>query len=87
MPDWQNNLRVTEFSKIHQFVLMTDGVTGFVFDDFGCLRKNFLGPIMRYLNEEPRKTYAINALRNTLDSAQAMRINSDDKTFLWAKFK
>ena len=87
MPDWKNNLRFTEFCEAQQFVLMTDGVTGFVFDDFGGLRKNFLVPIMRYLNDEPRKTYALSALKNTLDSTQAMRINSDDKTILWAKLK
>ena len=87
MTDWKNSLRITEFSDIERLVLMTDGVSGFVFDDFGQIRENFLMPIMRYFDEEPRKNYALNALKNTLSSTKAMRINSDDKTFLWAKFK
>jgi serine/threonine protein phosphatase PrpC len=87
MPDWKNNLRFTEFSNAEKLVLMTDGVTGFVFDDFGQIRENFLFPIMRYLDDEPRKTYALKALENTLGSTKAMRINSDDKTILWVKLK
>ncbi|MBR3502542.1 MAG: protein phosphatase 2C domain-containing protein [Alphaproteobacteria bacterium] len=87
MPDWKLNLRFTEFSDAEKIVLMTDGVTGFVFDDFGQIRENFLFPIMQYLNDESRKTYALKALENTLGSAKAMHINSDDKTILWAKLK
>ena len=87
MPDWKINLRFTEFYNAKQLVLMTDGITGFVFDDFGNLRNNFLVPIIQYLNDEPRKTYALSALKNTLASQKAMRINSDDKTFLWVKCK
>lgn len=88
MSDWKNNLRFTEFSNAESVVLMSDGVTGFVFDeDYRSIRQNFLIPIVQYLEKEPRKTYALSALKNTLDSQQARRINLDDKTILWAKLK
>lgn len=87
MDNWQENLRFQEFENLKYLVLMTDGVTGFVFDDLGMLRNNFLPPIMRYLDNESRKTYALSALKNTLSSREAMRINGDDKTILWANLK
>ena len=88
MENWYDSLRFTEFSDASRIVLMTDGLTGFVFDDdFRSIRNNFLVPIMQYLDNEPRKTYAVTALRNTLDSHKAQRINSDDKTILWARLK
>lgn len=87
MENWQENLRFIEFEKAEFLVLMTDGVTGFVFDRIGNLRNNFLPPIMQYLNNEARKNYALKALQNTLSSHEAMRINGDDKTILWAKLK
>lgn len=87
MQNWQENLRFCEFENAKFLVLMTDGVSGFVFDDFQNLRNNFLPPIMQYLNTEQRKNYALKALQNTLSSREAMRINGDDKTILWAKLK
>lgn len=87
MENWQENLRFYEFKKAEFLVLMTDGVTGFVFDKIGNIRNNFLPPIMQYLDNEPRKNHAIMALQNTLSSHEAMRINGDDKTILWAKLK
>ena len=88
MENWKDCLRFTDFSQAESLVLMSDGVTGFVFDDDFCsIRQNFLIPIMQYLNSEKSKTNAYAALKNTLDSQQAQRINPDDKTILWAKFK
>ena len=67
---------------------MTDGVTGFSFyNDFYKIRGNFLIPVIEYLENEPRKTYAETALRNTLNNSRAQRINADDKTILWAKIQ
>ena len=67
-------------------MLMTDGVTGFVFsDDFYQIQPKFLVPIVEYLEQENRKTYAEQALRKTLDDKRAQRLNADDKTILWAK--
>ena len=86
MDDWQDCLRFTEFTNMDRIMLMTDGVTGFVFsDDFYKIRHKFLVPIVQYLEKEPRKTYALKALENTLNDRQAQRINADDKTILWAK--
>ena len=86
MSDWQNCLRFTFFDNADRIMLMTDGVTNFVFaDDFYKIRKNFLYPIIDYLNTEKSKTSAVNALRNTLNDSRAQRINADDKTLLWAK--
>ena len=88
MMDWQNFLRFTPFENMDRIMLMTDGVTGFVFsDDFYKIHRNFLIPIISYLEKEPRKTYACQALTNTLDDARARRLNADDKTILWAKLK
>ena len=38
MQEWENNLRFVEFADAERLVLMSDGVTGFVFDDFGQIR-------------------------------------------------
>lgn len=86
MHDWQSCLRFTEFEEMNRLMLMTDGVTGFVFsDDFYKIRRRFFVPIAEYLESETRKTYAQRALYNTLNDAKAKRLNADDKTILWAK--
>ncbi len=86
MNDWQDCLRFKDFKNKNRLMLMTDGVTGFVFsDDFYQVRHNFLIPIVEYLDLENRKTYAEQALRNTLNDKQAQRLNADDKTLFWAK--
>lgn len=86
MRDWQDYLRFTSFENINRLILMTDGVTGFVFGDDLCkIRQNFLIPIVEYLEKEPDKKRAVNALRNTLNDNKAQRINPDDKTILWVK--
>ncbi len=86
MDDWKDCLRFTNFENANRILLMTDGVTGFAFsNDFYKIRRNFLIPVIDYLENEPRKTYAEAALRNTLNNSRAQRINADDKTILWAK--
>lgn len=86
MDDWKDSLRFTDIGDANRILLMTDGVTGFAFsDDFYKIHHNFLIPVIEYLENEPRKTYAVEALRNTLNNSRAQRINADDKTILWAK--
>ena len=86
MDDWLDCLRFTPFENVNRLMLMTDGVTGFVFsDDFFKIRRKFLVPIAEYLDQEPRRTYAQKALTNTLNDVRAQRINADDKTLLWVK--
>lgn len=88
MPDWQDNLRFTTFGDINRILLMTDGVTGFVFgDDFNQIHYKFLVPIVEYLDNQKSKQRAVTALRNTLNDRKAQRINPDDKTMLWIKLK
>lgn len=86
MSDWQDNLRFTFFENANRIMLMTDGVTDFVFaDDFYKIRQKFLFPIINYLEQEPDKTAAQKALCNTLNDSRAQRINADDKTLVWVK--
>ncbi len=86
MDEWRDCLRFTPFDNANRIMLMTDGVTGFAFsNDFYKIEQKFLIPVIEYLENEPRKTYAIEALRNTLSNSRAQRINADDKTILWAK--
>ena len=86
MSDWKEFLRFKRFTDINRLILMTDGVTGFVFGNEGCeIRQNFLIPIVEYLESEQDKKRAFNALRNTLNDRKAQRINPDDKTMLWIK--
>lgn len=86
MSDWRDCLRFTPFENINRFILMTDGVTGFVFsDDLYEIRQNFLIPIIEYLESEKDKKRALKALHNTLNDRKAQRINPDDKTILWVK--
>lgn len=86
MPEWQDYLRFTYFENANRIILMTDGITDFVFaDDTYKIRQKFLLPIINYLENETDKTAAIKALRNTLNDSRAQHINADDKTLLWAK--
>ena len=85
MSNWEKNLRFTEIEKAQALFLMTDGVTGFALNsDMTRLKCGFIEPINRYLKEEENKTRALKALNNTLDTEKARKLNSDDKTFLWA---
>lgn len=86
MSDWQDCLRLTEFEDKNRVLLMTDGVTGYVFsDDFYKVHRNFFIPIAEYLENETNKKCAVKALQNTLNDSKAQRLNADDKTFLWIK--
>lgn len=86
MDNWQEALRFTSFENADRIMLMTDGVTGFVFsDDFYKIRQNFLIPIVQYLENESQKKSAVRALENTLNDERAQHLNADDKTILWAK--
>ncbi len=64
---------------------MTDGVTNFALtEDMNKLKNGFIEPIYQYLKTEPNKLRALQALNNTLNTGKARKLNSDDKTFLWA---
>ena len=85
MGNWRECLRFTAVKKAEALFLMTDGVTDFALSsDMRGLKNGFIEPINRYLKEEPNKQKALKALNNTLDTKQARKLNSDDKTFLWA---
>ena len=85
MKNWRDCLLFKEVSKAEALFLMTDGVTNFALSDDACRLKNgFIEPINRYLKSEQNKMPALRALNNTLDTRQARRLHSDDKTFLWA---
>lgn len=85
MPNWAECLRFTKIDKARALFLMTDGVTSFALtDDMRQLKGGFIEPIYQYLKNEPNKTRALKALNNTLDTGKARKLNSDDKTFLWA---
>lgn len=86
MHNWRECLRFTPVEKSDSLFLMTDGVTDFALsDDVYRLKKGFIEPINKYLKSESNKHKALLALNNTLDTKQARRLNSDDKTFLWAE--
>lgn len=85
MNNWKECLRFTEIGKAKSLFLMTDGVTQFALShDDRTLKNGFILPINQYLLSESNKLKAMQALNNTLDTKQARKLNSDDKTFLWA---
>ena len=84
--NWMQNLRFTNFEKANTIFLMSDGLTNFSFSsDYRNIEKNFILPIHNFLIAESSKTKAQRALANTLNNAQARKLNSDDKTLLWAR--
>ena len=86
MDDWKENLRFTNFSQAKAVFLMSDGVSGFAFDtDYLKPERNFIDPIHDFLSREPCKERAVRALSNTLQTPRAKKLNSDDKTLLWAE--
>lgn len=86
MNNWAESLRFTKIEKANALFLMTDGVTNFALTEDMCKLKNgFIEPIYQYLKNEPSKTRALTALNNTLNTGKARKLNSDDKTFLWAE--
>lgn len=83
---WKKNLRFTPFENANTIFLMSDGVTNFSFTpDYRNIEKGFILPINNFLSTEPSQAKAERALINTLNTPQAKRLNSDDKTILWAK--
>jgi len=85
MKNWKNNLRFDEFNNARQICLMTDGVTRFALKKDFDLEKKFMYPVLEFLNNEKNKNYAKKALLNTINSKQAQKISSDDKTFVWIR--
>lgn len=84
--DWENSLRFTPFENADTVFLMSDGLTNFSFSpDYRHLEKGFILPINNFLSEEKIKAKAERALANTLNTPRARKLNSDDKTLLWAK--
>ncbi len=86
MNNWTESLRFTKIENANALFLMTDGVTNFALTEDMCkLKGGFIEPIYQYLKNEPSKTRALAALNNTLNTGKARKLNSDDKTFLWAE--
>jgi len=86
MEDWKDCLRFTSFENAHTIFLMSDGLTTFSFSrDYQTIEQSFLQPIADYLSKETNKTKALHALANTLNTPQATKLNSDDKTLVWIK--
>lgn len=86
MDDWKDSLRFTSFEDVDTLFLMSDGLTNFAFSpDFTKLEKGFLLPINNFLAQPISKEKAVRALNNTLNTPLAKRLNSDDKTLLWAR--
>lgn len=84
--NWLENLRFTPFENVDAIFLMSDGLTNFSFSaDFRNIEKQFILPIHNFLNEEKSTVKAKRALANTLNNDKARRLNSDDKTLLWAR--
>ena len=84
--DWLQNLRFTPFEKAKTIFLMSDGLTNFSFsNDFNTIEKGFIIPISTFLSSENANHKAVRALANTLNTPRAQKLNSDDKTLLWAK--
>lgn len=86
MDDWKDSLRFTSFDKAHTLFLMSDGLTNFTFSsDYSRIEKNFIVPIDTFLNQQTNRRKARRALENTLNTARARQLNSDDKTLMWVK--
>lgn len=86
MDDWRHSLRFTSFDEADTLFLMSDGLTNFAFTpDFQQIEKGFLLPINDFLIQDITKQKAERALSNTLNTPIAKRLNSDDKTLLWAR--
>lgn len=84
--NWAANLRFTEFSGLDTIFLMSDGLTNFAFSkNFDRIENGFILPIHDFLLAEKPEKKASRALANTLNNAQARKLNQDDKTLLWAK--
>lgn len=90
MDDWKDSLRFTPFEKAKTLILMTDGVTNFALKknaEKTELESGFVEPINHFLLQETNPKRAARALKNTLSTPRAVKLNPDDKTFLWAEVK
>ncbi len=86
MDDWKDSLRFTPFEHADTIFLMSDGLTNFAFSaDYSRIEKGFIAPINTFLRNEKSRPKALRALNNTLNLPMAKRLNSDDKTLLWAR--
>lgn len=84
--EWMNNLRFTYFDNASSIFLMSDGLTSFSFNsDFQNIEHNFIAPIDEFLKKASNKQKAMKALKNTLNTPKAQKINPDDKTLVWIK--
>ena len=85
---WSENLRFTRYRDAKTIFLMTDGLTNFSFsNDYQNIEKGFIEPINNFLSEEKTRQKAVRALTNTLNTPRAQKLNTDDKTLVWAKVK
>lgn len=81
---WRENLRFTKIPKAKNIILMSDGLTSFAFSpDFQDLKQNFIYPINNFLSQEKNISKARTALKNTLNTPRAQKLNPDDKTLVW----
>lgn len=81
-PHWHKHLQVNAFTQAESMLLMTDGMTPFVFNAT-VVKETFTHPIDRYLKTCTAKIGA-NALMELLNERDAKRQVEDDKTILWA---
>ena len=83
---WERSLRFTTFENAKTLFLMSDGLTSFSFScDYSEIEKGFIIPINNFLKTEISKNKARRALTNTLNTPKAQKLNSDDKTLVWAE--
>ena len=88
MDEWKRSLRFVRFEDTDTIFLMSDGVTCFALaDECSKIADKFVLPINEFLKNEKMRGKALKALENTLNNPQARKINSDDKTLLWARWQ
>lgn len=81
---WRENLRFTTFNHAKNIILMSDGLTSFAFSpDFRDIEHKFIQPINDFLSQEKSLLKARTALKNTLNTPKAQKLNPDDKTLVW----
>ncbi len=81
---WRENLRFTTFADAKNILLMSDGLTSFAFSpDFQDIEHKFIQPINDFLSREKNLPKARKALKNTLNTPKAQKLNPDDKTLVW----
>ena len=83
-PDWQDHLRLTEFTgPFRALLLCSDGATALATEPDGRLLPGFIDPLSAFLGRvSPDDGRA--ALHDTLSSERAARLTGDDLTVFWA---